>query len=144
MFTDIFGHAPRVKLLDFLADHVDFDYTISQMAEFAEIARPTVYKLVAELQNQGMLTFTRQVGDSRFYRLNLDNLRIISMLQVDFEGVNRELASGTYDEPPESREEATKALSQPRPGGSRSLRSGTVPVRTHLRRTPKGRRRRPR
>ena len=30
MFTEIFGHAPRVRLLDFLADHPDFDYTISR------------------------------------------------------------------------------------------------------------------
>ena len=52
MFTDIFGNAPRVRLLDFLADHPDFDYTISQMAEFAEIARPTVYKLV-EVRGRG-------------------------------------------------------------------------------------------
>jgi len=51
LFTDIFGDAPRVKLLDFLADHPDFDYTISQMAEFANLARPTVYKLVAERLN---------------------------------------------------------------------------------------------
>ena len=97
MFTDIFGNAPRVKLLDFFADHVDFDYTISQMAEFAEIGRPTLYKLVAELQSQGMLTFTREVGDSKFYRLNLENPRIVSMLQVDFEGINKELASGIPD-----------------------------------------------
>src|SRR6266704_122804 len=94
MFTDIFGNAPRVRLLDFLADHPDFDYTISQMAEFAEIARPTVYKLVEELLGQDMLTFTRSVGDSRFYRLNVANPRIVAMLQVDFEGINKELAAG--------------------------------------------------
>src|SRR5256885_9274485 len=73
MFTDIFGSAPRVRLIDFLADHPAFDYTISQMAEFAEIARPTVYELVDELVGQEMLTFTRLVGDSKFYRLNVAN-----------------------------------------------------------------------
>src|SRR3990170_189552 len=109
MFTEVFGAAPRVRLLDFLADHVDFDYTISQMAEFARIARPTVYKLVAELQNQGMLTLTRSGGNSKFYRLNLENPRIVSMLQVDFEGINRELAAGVYDEMPDSAEEPAKS-----------------------------------
>src|SRR5207244_13567905 len=110
MFTDIFGNAPRVRLLDFLADHPDFDYTISQMAEFAEIARPTVYKLVEELLGQDMLTFTRSVGDSRFYRLNVANPGIGAMLQVDFEGINMELAAGADAEmalalgtPPRSR-----------------------------------------
>src|SRR2546422_7851353 len=94
MFTDIFGSAPRVRLIDFLADHPAFDYTISQMAEFAEIARPTVYKLVDELVGQDMLTFTRSVGDSKFYRLNVANPRIVSMLQVDFEASTRNWPPG--------------------------------------------------
>ena len=136
MFTDIFGGAPRVRLLDFLADHVDFDYTISQMAEFAEIARPTLYKLVAELQSQGMLTFTRSVGDSKFYRLNLENPRIVSMLQVDFDGMNRELAAGMYDEADSTKEPArSRASSDSR--GRRSFRRPSVPVHAHLRRTAK-------
>src|SRR5207244_11405926 len=98
MFTVILGSAPRVRLIDFLADHPAFDYTISQMAEFAEIARPTVYKLVDELVGQDMLTFTRSVGDSKFYRLNVANPRIVAMLQVDFEVMNKELAAGASDE----------------------------------------------
>jgi len=134
MFTDIFGNAPRVRLLDFLADHPDFDYTISQMAEFAEIARPTVYKLVEELLGQDMLTFTRSVGDSRFYRLNVANPRIVAMLQVDFEGINKELAAGAYDEmalPPEA---PTKSRAGSRLRRRRMFRAGAAPVRANPRR----------
>src|SRR5207247_10506847 len=94
MFTEVFGNAPRVRLLDFLADHPDFDYTISQMAEFADVARPTVYKLVAELQGQDMITFTRSVGDSKLYRLNVAHPRIVSMLPVDFECTDQCIAAG--------------------------------------------------
>ena len=137
MFTDIFGNAPRVRLLDFLADHVDFDYTISQMAEFADIARPTLYKLVAELQSQRMLTFTREVGGSRFYRLNLENPRIVSVLQLDFEGINKELASVMYDGMPESRKEPEKSISRNPFRGRSSIRGRTVPVRAYPRRTGK-------
>jgi len=138
MFTDIFGNGPRVRLLDFLADHVDFDYTISQMAEFAHIARPTVYKLVAELESQCMMSYTREVGGSKFYRLSLENPWIVSMLQVDFEGVNKELASGIYDEKmPGSREAPVKSISRPRPGGRVSLPGRTVPVHAHSRRSAK-------
>ena len=137
MFTEVFGNAPRVRLLDFLADHVDFDYTISQMAEFAHVARPTIYKLVSELQSQGMMTFTREVGDSKFYRLSLENPRIVSMLQVDFEATNKELASGMYDEMPGSREAPEKSTSRPRFRVRLSLPRRAVPVRVHSRRTAK-------
>src|SRR2546425_9562419 len=141
MFTDIFGSAPRVRLLDFLADHAAFDYTISQMAEFAEIARPTVYKLVEALVGQSMLTFTRSVGDSRFYRLNVANPRIVLMLQVDFEGINKELAAGVYD----GMRASAKEFAQSRPGSrSRarpSFRGRMAPVRAYPKRT--ARRKRP-
>ena len=141
MFTDIFGDAPRVRLLDFLADHPDFDYTISQMAEFADIARPTVYKLVAELQSQDMLTLTRSVGDSKFYRVNVANPRIVSMLQVDFEAINKGLTDAAYDESPDSTREPAEARAGGRLLGRRSSRGRTVPVRAYPRRS--GRRKRP-
>ncbi len=134
MFTEIFGDAPRVRLLDFLTDHLDFDYTISQMAEFAEIGRPTVYKLVGALLGQDMLTFTRSVGDSKFYRLNVANPRIVSMLQMDFEGINKELAAGVYNGMSGAATESEKS----RVGGpSRSRlshRGRVVPVRAYPRR----------
>jgi hypothetical protein len=108
---------------------------ISQMAEFADTARPTVYKLVAELLGKDMLMFTRSVGGSKFYRLNVANPRIISMLQVDFEGINKELAAGAYDETHVS----SKGLAESRAGsslrGRLSFRRPTVPVPADPRRT---------
>jgi DNA-binding transcriptional ArsR family regulator len=135
MFTEMFGEAPRVRLLDFLADHPDFDYTISQMAEFAKVARPTVYKLVTDLQSQGLLSFTRSVGASKFYRLNLANPRIVSLLQMDFEGINKELADGIYDDSRASTERPAK--SQPPTGarGRRYHRDPSVRVRAYPTRT---------
>ncbi|HEX9340338.1 MAG TPA: hypothetical protein VF992_04105 [Thermoplasmata archaeon] len=134
MFTDIFGNAPRVRLLDFLTDHPDFDYTISQMAEFGEIARPTVYKLVEELLGQDMLTFTRSVGDSKFYRLNVANPRIVSMLQVDFEGINKELAARVYNEMSGAATEPKKSRAGGPSRSRLSHRGRVVPVRAYPRR----------
>lgn len=128
MFTDIFGDSPRVRLLDFLADHPDFDYTISQMAEFADTARPTVYKLVAELLGKDMLMFTRSVGGSKFYRLNVANPRIISMLQVDFEGINKELVAGVYDETHVSSKGPAESRAGSSLRGRLSFQRPTVPV----------------
>ncbi len=98
MFTEIFGGSPRVRLLDFLADHVDFDYTLSQLQRFTGISRPTLYKLVAELEKERLVMFTREVGGSRFFRINMDDPRVVSMLQVDFSRVNEELMAGRFDD----------------------------------------------
>jgi len=116
MFTEIFGNSPRVKLLDFLADHVDFDYTISQIEEFTEISRPTLYRLIGELEGEKMISLTRLVGASKFYALDTRNEKVIEMLQMEFEAINRNLL-GQRREPsgqPISPSATRFALGEPR------------------------------
>jgi len=116
MFTEIFGNSPRVKLLDFLADHVDFDYTISQIEEFTEISRPTLYRLIGELEAEKMISLTRLVGASKFYALDTRNEKVIEILQMEFEAINRNLL-GQRREPsaqPISPSATRFALGEPR------------------------------
>ena len=107
MFTEIFGNAPRVKLLDFLADHVDYDYTIAQIQEFTDISRPTLYRLIGELEAEEMITLTREVGASKFYGLNTRNEKVIGMLQMEFEAINRSLLGQSA---PSSRETSAQSI----------------------------------
>jgi len=105
-----------VKLLDFLADHVDFDYTISQIEEFTEISRPTLYRLIGELEAEKMISLTRLVGASKFYALDTRNEKVIEMLQMEFEAINRNLL-GQRREPsaqPISPSATRFALGEPR------------------------------
>ena len=46
MFKDIFGNSPQTKILDFLADHPNYDYNISDISKNSEVSRPTVYKII--------------------------------------------------------------------------------------------------
>src|SRR2546427_12524707 len=94
--TELFGDSPRVRLLDFLADHVDFDYTITQMSEFAGVSRPALYGLVERLAKEGLISMTRTAGDSRFYRLNLEDPRGLSMLRLALSGPNELRESGKF------------------------------------------------
>lgn len=94
-FTEVFGDTPQVRLLDFLADHLEFDYTISQMSEYAGLSRPTVYSLVEPLTKEGLIVHTRRVGRSRFYRINEAHPVILALLRVDFEKA-RETGEAAY------------------------------------------------
>src|SRR3989304_5892158 len=96
MLTDLFGNSPRVRLLDFLADHVDYDYTLTQMHRLARVSRPTLYRLVAALQKEGLIMPTREVGGSHFFRLATENPKVVAMLQMDFRQVNEELAADRF------------------------------------------------
>ncbi|HVM45713.1 MAG TPA: winged helix-turn-helix domain-containing protein [Candidatus Thermoplasmatota archaeon] len=69
-FTAVFGDGPHVRVFDFLLEADGPDHTISDIARGAHVARPTVYKVVGDLLDAGLLSETRTVGNSRFFALN--------------------------------------------------------------------------
>jgi predicted DNA-binding protein YlxM (UPF0122 family) len=85
MFKDIFGDSPQTKILDFLADHPDFDYSISEIAKNSHVSRPTVYKIKDILLKKALLIQTREQGGSLLYKLNIENKIVQVILKFDFE-----------------------------------------------------------
>ena len=85
MFKDIFGDSPQTKILDFLADHPDFDYSISEIAKNSKVSRPTIYKIKDILLKKGLIIQTREQGGSPLYKLNIENKIVQVMLKFDFE-----------------------------------------------------------
>ena len=85
MFKDIFGNNPQTKILDFLADYPRFDYSITEIAEKAEVSRPTVYKIIKILVDKKLAIKTRDQGNSSLYQLNTENKLVQVILKFDFE-----------------------------------------------------------
>jgi DNA-binding transcriptional ArsR family regulator len=81
-FTAVFGDAPSARILDFLAEHADFDYNISELAKHSGVARPTVYKVVRSFLAKGLLVETRRVGNSQLYKLNTASEVVQNLLEV--------------------------------------------------------------
>lgn len=84
-FTELWGDLPRNRLLDFLGDHPASDYSITELAEHAGLARPTIYSALAELEKAGLVTQTRTLGQSRMFKLNTDNSLVVGVLSYDVE-----------------------------------------------------------
>ena len=85
MFKEIFGNSPQTKILDFLSDHPDYDYSISEIAKQAQVSRPTVYKIKEILLKKKLIIQTREQGNSLLYKLNIDNKLVQIILKFDFE-----------------------------------------------------------
>jgi len=85
MFKDIFGDSPQTKILDFLADHPEFDYSISEIAKNSHVSRPTVYKIKDILLKKELIIKTREQGGSPLYKLNIENKIVQVILKFDFE-----------------------------------------------------------
>lgn len=86
-FTAFFGDTPRNRLLDFLGDHPTSDYTITEMAEKSGISRRSVYDEFPELEETGLVKKTREIGQSRLFKLNTDHLVVREVLTSDVNAV---------------------------------------------------------
>jgi len=84
MFQDIFGHNSKTRILDFLTDHPRFEYSITEIAEKAEVSRPTVYKIIKTVDKK-LVIKTRDQGNSSLYQLNTENKLVQVILKFDFE-----------------------------------------------------------
>lgn len=85
MFKEIFGNSPQTKILDFLADHPNYDYNVSDISKNSEVSRPTVYKIIKILLKKKLIVKTRESGNSSLYQLNIENKLVKVILKFDFE-----------------------------------------------------------
>ncbi len=83
MLTDVFGNSKQLKVLDYLIDNQELDYSKSDIAEGVGISRTTVNKLLKELLERMIVVESRRVGNARMYRLNSTNPLVLELLEFD-------------------------------------------------------------
>ena len=97
MLETIFGRTPIVKVIDFFLQHRDYDYSKKEIMKYAGISRGTFYsdEVLGVLLKFNLITETREVGNSKLYKLNLENPIVQKLDELDNEisfMVNLELA----------------------------------------------------
>ena len=74
LFRKALGDTPKIKVLEFLIEGRELDYSISDIAEGAEIGRTTLFRIWEDLIKTQMITPTRQIGNAKLYKLNLKSI----------------------------------------------------------------------
>jgi Fe2+ or Zn2+ uptake regulation protein len=97
MFKDIFGKGPQTNILDFLLDHPEFDYSISEIAKHSHVSRPTVYKTIDVLLEKQLVVITRAQGNSQLFKVNVGNSLVQKMLNFECEVAKNEQDDTTSD-----------------------------------------------
>jgi predicted AAA+ superfamily ATPase len=78
------------RLLDFLIEQREFDYSEADIAEAAGISTKTVYREIPKLESIGLLSHTRKVGRAKMYRLNMKSKITPILVKLAYEvGSNR-------------------------------------------------------
>ena len=82
LFRQALGDTPKIRVLEFLIEGRELDYSISDIAEGAEIGRTTLFRIFDDLLKSKIIIPTRVIGNAKLFRLNMDNLFVQKMVAL--------------------------------------------------------------
>lgn len=85
MIADVFDSGEMVKIVDALLDEPGRMFNKTELADNAEVSRPTVYKLLPNLEALGIIAGAGRADGIDLYRLNTNSALVRSLLRFDNE-----------------------------------------------------------
>lgn len=82
-FIMVFGESPVVKVIDFLIDNREFDYSLTDITKGAEIGWSTIHQFWKELVTLGIVKKTRKIGRAELYKLNVESPLVKKLIELD-------------------------------------------------------------
>lgn len=82
IFTKAIGNTPKIKVLEFLIEGRELDYSISNIAEGAGIGRTTLFRVWKDLVKLNIIKPTREIGNAKLYKLNIENHFVKKMVEL--------------------------------------------------------------
>ncbi len=74
MLSYLFGDTPIVKILDFLLDEWDLDFSKADVARETGVSWKTVNEVWSVLERFGLVEYTRTVNRAKMYRVKKNDL----------------------------------------------------------------------
>ena len=82
LFKQALGDTPKIRVLEFLIEGRELDYSLSDIAEGAEIGRTTLFRAFDDLVKAGVIIPTREIGNAKLFKLNIKNLFVKKMVEL--------------------------------------------------------------
>lgn len=82
IFTKAIGNTPKIKVLEFLIEGRELDYSISDIAEGSGIGRTTLFRIWDDLIDSKIIEHTRDIGNAKLYKLNMENLFVKRLVDL--------------------------------------------------------------
>lgn len=100
LLTKYFGNCPQTRVIDLLVSHPWSEFTKSEMAEGANIGRPTLYKFFNELLEDDLIEPVRKIGNTQLYKVNYNSpvIKAISECQRKLADIEAEKQVEIYEE----------------------------------------------
>ena len=85
IFVEYFGSSPYVKVLDFLIQGQDFDYSMTEVARGAGVGWGAFTRIWSKLLEKDIIAHTRVIGNAKLFKLNKANVSVQKLIAFDWE-----------------------------------------------------------
>jgi hypothetical protein len=82
IFTKAVGNTPKIKVLEFLIEGRELDYSLSDIAEGSGIGRTTLFRIWDDFESLKLVKPTRTIGNAKLFKLNLENPFIKKLIEL--------------------------------------------------------------
>jgi len=82
IFRQALGDSPVIRVLDFLIEGRGLDYSLSDIAENANIGWTTLHRIWDNLLRLKIVKPTRQIGRAKLFKLNEDNPAVKKLIKL--------------------------------------------------------------
>ena len=81
LFLEYVGDSPRMRILQYLIEGRDFDYTLTNMLN-AGVSWGTLNTLIPNLLELDIVMKTRKIGRATLYKLNRNNIMVKQLIEL--------------------------------------------------------------
>ena len=85
IFVEYFGSSPYIKVLDFLIQGQEFDYSMTEVARGAGVGWSAFTSIWEKLLEREIIIPTRQIGNAKLFKLNKKSLFVVKLIKFDWE-----------------------------------------------------------
>ena len=82
---EYFGSSPYVKVLDFLIQGQEFDYSMTEAARGAGVGWSAFTVIWKKLFDKQIIISTRTIGNAKLFKLNRNNFFVKKLIKFDAE-----------------------------------------------------------
>ena len=83
-FLEQLGDTPKLRVLDFLIENHFFDFPMTEIARESNVSYNSIITFFDDFIKSEIIIKTRKIGKSNYYKLNLENLFVINLIQLDW------------------------------------------------------------
>jgi hypothetical protein len=85
IFVEYLGNSPYIRVLDFLIEGQEFDYSMTDIARGSQVGWSVFTQIWKKLLDKELITPTRTIGNAKLFKLNKENQVVKKLIKLDTE-----------------------------------------------------------